>query len=65
MSSSKKLIRFAFAAEALLVLTGLSLAAAQGLSAYSQHGQLALAASAAAFPLIRATLELFKIPAGW
>lgn len=65
MKTSTKLIGVAVAAEMLLVGTGLSLAIAQGLSAYGQHGQLSLAASAAAFPLILATLEFFKIPAGW
>ena len=64
MRTSTKLFVVAIIAETLLISTGLGLAAVQSMGAYADHGNLTLAASAAAFPLLLAVLELFKIPAG-
>ncbi len=64
MSTSSKIIAAAIVAEIILIATGLALAATMGLQAFSDHGNLMLAVSAAGFPLILAVLEVFKIPSG-
>ncbi len=64
MSTSSKIIAAAIVAEIILIGTGLALAATMGLQAFSDHGNLMLAVSAAGFPLILAVLEVFKIPSG-
>lgn len=64
MRTSTKLFAVAIAAEIILISTGLGLATIQATAAYGDHADLTLAASAAAFPLLLAVLELFKIPAG-
>lgn len=64
-SESRKIIAVAFGAEFLIISAGLSLAAAIGLQSFGEHQDLTLAMSAAAFPLILACLEFFKIPAGY
>lgn len=64
-ASSRKILFVAIAAEVIIIFTGLALAWTQALAAFNSHGQIALAASAAAFPIILAVLELFKIPSGW
>ncbi|WP_299823083.1 hypothetical protein [uncultured Jannaschia sp.] len=64
MRTSTKLFAVAIAAEVILISTGLGLATVQAAAAYASHANLTLAASAAAFPLLLAVLELFKIPAG-
>ncbi|NOD36630.1 hypothetical protein [Ruegeria sp. HKCCD7296] len=64
-SESRKIIGVAIGAEVLIIGAGLSLAGAIGWQSFSEHHDIALATSAAAFPLILACLELFKIPAGY
>ena len=64
-SESRKIIGVAIGAEILIIGAGLSLAAAIGWQSFSEHQNITLAMSAAAFPLILACLEFFKIPAGY
>ena len=64
-SESKKIVGVAIGAEVLIIGAGLSLAGAIGWQSFSEHQNHTLAMSAAAFPLILACLELFKIPAGY
>jgi len=64
-SESKKIVGVAIGAEVLIIGAGLSLAGAIGWQSFSEHHDIALAMSAATFPLILACLELFKIPAGY
>ncbi len=59
-----KIIAVAILAEILLISTGLGVAFTQGKAAFESHQSLHLAASAAGFPLLLATMEMFKIPAG-
>lgn len=61
---SKKIIVAAIIAEIVLITTGLALATSFGIAAFEEHGQLTLALSAAAFPILLAILEVFKTPAG-
>ncbi|MGA9411705.1 MAG: hypothetical protein WBV78_14815, partial [Roseobacter sp.] len=62
---SKKIIAVAIGAEIIIIAAGLSLAATIGWQSFTEHQNATLALSAAAFPLILACLELFKIPAGY
>ncbi len=64
-SESRKIIAVAIGAELLIIGAGLSLATAIGWQSFNEHQDLTLAISAAAFPLILACLEFFKIPAGY
>ncbi len=63
--TSAKIIAVAVGAEVLIITAGLSLAAAIGWQSFTEHQNITLAMSAAAFPLILACLEFFKIPAGY
>ncbi len=64
MKRSTKIILVTAAAEVAIIASGLALAATLGWGAYKDHGNLTLAASAMAFPMLLAVMELFKIPAG-
>ena len=64
MTTSKKILWVAIIAEAILITAGLALAITMATAAYEAHQSLALAASAATFPILLAALELLKIPAG-
>lgn len=63
MQTHKKIMSVAVVAEALIIATGLGLAASQAMAAYEDHADLILVASAASFPVLLASLELLKIPA--